>query len=372
MKELVIGTPGLLSEATDALLRSKVADWLDNVPAGIEVFRLSSYDGCEHDDLAWLGMDPRLTQFQQGPLTVAALGHEPPRNSTHYHVTPLALDDNVLTQGAFQWSDRIIDLALSACERLNTKKLTLLKGFGNNHALVVEDGSPEMGLVSPEVAMGKPFSQSMPDGDDALLIRRFIDDSVNILLEQAFNHELIDEGLTPISVLWPWGCGFRPSLPNLLLRRQRPAHFASSRLRLAGLARLVSYSHEPVQWMAGGTRVPWEKLATWCLGQATSVILVDSWSEFAHSGKEDESEWLVNEFATRFLPNLNSRMDDKDTAITWLAPSSEGGVGLGLRLDPRHVREDHFPFDLRVLDDMRLKMREVHTCVDLALTGLAG
>lgn len=369
MKELVIGTPGLVSEATDASLRGKVADWLERAPAGTEVFRLHSYLGCEHDDLAWLGLDPRLTHLQQGPLTVAALGHDPPRNSTHYHVTPLALDDSVLTRSAFQWSDRVIELALTACERLNTKKLTLLKGFGTNHAMVIEDGSPEMGLVAPEDAMGKPFSQSMPDGDDAVLLRRFIDDSVNILLEQAFNHELMDEGLTPISVLWPWGCGFRPSLPNLLLHRQRPAHFASSRLRLAGLARLVSYSHEPTQWVAGGTRVPWEAMASWSSSQATSVILVDSWSEFGQSGKEDESEWLANEFATRFLPNLDALMDDKDTALTWLAPSIDGGIGLGVRLDPRILEKSPFPFDLRVLDDGRIKLRELHTCVDAALSG---
>lgn len=93
------------------------------------------------------------------------------------------------------------------------------------------------------------------------MLRRFIDDSINLLGEQEFNLRRIDEGLAPVNLIWPWGQGFPPVIPNLALQRGTPCHVLSPALGLRGLSKMCGYTHGPTSGTNAGLSPPVWRMA---------------------------------------------------------------------------------------------------------------
>ena len=51
---------------------------------------------CETPEAMLLGLAPEEGQLRQGPLTVSALGWDPPERSLHFHLSLLSLQDTIL------------------------------------------------------------------------------------------------------------------------------------------------------------------------------------------------------------------------------------------------------------------------------------
>ena len=102
----------------------------------------------------------------------------------------------------------------------------------------------------------------LPEGDNEPALRRFIDDSINLLSELEFNAERLDKGLLPVNLLWPWGQGIRTDVPNLALMRGAPATVLSDSLRLEGVARLAGYRPLGRSWLGNGMNAKWKDIAS--------------------------------------------------------------------------------------------------------------
>src|SRR5579862_1991404 len=210
-------------------------------------------------------------------------------------------------------------------KRLDTRTLTTVTGEGLNHALVWE-GLGDLMTRSPAEATGQPLKSVLPEGDAEPILRRFIDDSVNVLAELEMNLRRADEGLPRFDLLWPWGHGTRVAVPNLALRRGEPARVESSSLRLAGLSRLAGYRHGDRRWLRSGLNLDLSGLASLALREPSLVVLIEAPAELRDKGLLEELEWFVRQLDELLLGPLFEAVLRGPRRVALLAPS---GLGQG-------------------------------------------
>ena len=360
MRRVVLILPGILGEPSVlAQARPGLRRLLD---AG-RVVRIAPAAPVETLEALWLGLRSDEGQLRQGPLTVSALGADPPERSLHFHLSVGSLQSGRLHQ---------LDLALPENEartietlapKLDTPTLTFVKGEQLDHALVWESLG-DLRTTSIAEASDLPIPDALPEGDGEPIFRRYIDDSVNLLAECEFNLRRQDEGLPPANILWPWGHGIRYPVPNLALRRGEPARVESGSIRLAGLARLAGYRHGSRSWAHGalGKRAPAirERL------EPGSVVVVDALpAELRKSDRLDELDWYAAQLDSHVFQPLAEALPRERVALLVACPGSESG--LALIVDPSASSDVRVPFDEHSLDE-RLPTYSIEALVDRTLS----
>jgi 2,3-bisphosphoglycerate-independent phosphoglycerate mutase len=295
-------------------------------------------------EAAYLGLDPALTRIASGPLVVAALGAEPPPKSVHFHLSLISFEDDHVAPIPLIVPAADLEIIKNAVGKLDTRTLTIVWGDNLDHGLVWEDGSIDLG-TSPPTGQLSPYRAHLPEGDGEPLLRRFIDDSINLLGELELNQRRIDEGLPPVNCLWPWGQGFRPALADLGLRRGRSAIVESSSLRLQGLCKLVGYRHNPRSSFGAGTSVRLERLLT----SSADIIVLDQIREFRSKDQLEEAKWLTAEIDRRLFEPWAVATEDEPIEILVLTTGAP--VGLALHYRSNRDLANSIPFDERATQD---------------------
>lgn len=347
----------MIVRPTCVLILSEVLSGPDNPwfrDASVPVIRHLA-ERSEVFPLRWRGTESELlglargsVRLEEGPLTVACLGADPPARSVHFRISPLALvDDRLRSPQPAPTTEELAQIGALA-KKLETPSLRVLSE-GELMALVWERGSLEMATTPPDELADRAMKSVLPEGDGEPALRRFIDDAINLLHEEEFNLRRIDEGLDPVNVLWPWGQGFRAELPNLPIARGKTASFASNSVRLEGAALLARYRHYDRVGFGRGTSIRLEQLANWAAKQETAVVWIREPGAFRADGSDEmrgQYEWLLREIDERFVKPIAER--EVPPLIAILAP---GDPGLGLIFDSEKPAIPKLPFDERALEE---------------------
>jgi 2,3-bisphosphoglycerate-independent phosphoglycerate mutase len=316
-------------------------------------------------EAAFLGIPPSMVPMAQGPLTVSALGADPPSGSVHFHLSLLSFGEGKVARVTVT-SEEARAVALAA-ERLNTRVLTVVPGDLEDHGLVWEEGSIDLGVRSPQEIIGGELKPSLPEGDGERMLRRFIDDSINLLSELELNRIRVDHELPPLNLLWPWGHGFRLPVPNLAVRRGEVAQVESRSLRVHGLARLAGYKHGPRLDFGEGVKTDLERLARLIRTRQAVVVVLDGFESLRRDGAIEEIDWLTRELDKRLLGPIRTLSEEAELHLLLLASSPDGG--LALQFDSRERIQSVVPFDERALEDRGLPEIEDWRIVGRLLAG---
>ncbi len=312
-----------------------------------------------------LGAWPGEVALRPGPLIVSSLGADPPDRSIHFHLSLMSFVDGEARALSHLPSPEEVDVVFGLAKQLDTKSLTLLRGEGRDHGLVLE-GRGELGTTSAADAAGKPIRLHLPEGDHENALRRLIDDSVNLLTENELNQRRIDDGLAPLNLLWPWGHGVRSAVPNLALGRGERATVESASFRLAGLARLAGDFHADRAPLGRGLATKFRALADRLLGRTLSIAVLDAFAELAPEA-EEERHWLAREIDRELLQPLLDRAATESIRIALLAPRKNGD-GLALVAEPPVDRGGRWPFDDRALEERLVVRQDLDAIVREAAT----
>jgi 2,3-bisphosphoglycerate-independent phosphoglycerate mutase len=320
--------------------------------------KLAPVPPVETPEAAYLGIDPRTVPFNEGPLIVAALGADPPERSVHFHLSLMSFEDGVVRSLQHEVPDDQLRVVLENCKRLDTRQLTVVGGEGVDHGLVWENGSVDLHTFRPDEAEGQPFRPHLPEGDGEPLLRRLIDDSINLLSGLPFNEERLDQGLQPINLLWPWGQGFRVPAPNLFLLRGEQAWVQSGSLRMKGLSHLLRYRHGDRRVFGKGVNVRLDELRKCCERESLTIIVLDAMAGLREKSRLEEMAWLSREIDDRLLQPLLDTSIDQPMRLAMLSPGTKGD-GMALVFESRSPAANSLPFDERALEDKRLERRDV-------------
>ena len=286
--------------------------------------------------------------LDQGPLTVAALGWNPPERSVHFHLSLLSLiRDSVgcdIPLPTFAESKVISE----QMERLNTDNLTVLLGEGLDHALVREQRL-EIRTTKPSVVCANGLAASLPEGDNENEMRRFIDDSINLLAEQEFNVRRTDHGIAPINLCWPWGQGERQRIPNRALELGVPWRVRAHSLALRGLAKLSGFRPEKLPVCK---EIDFRSLGRTIQGESPTMTIIDF--EPAPTDEESREAYLVrlNDLGTQLIEPLLEWRRESKSDLCFIA-SNQANQGLAAFCVKENAR-DLFPFDERSLTERRV------------------
>lgn len=341
---------------------------LEFLSARAELFRLAAH---RSDARAWVGL-PGGSPLAAGPLMVAALGLEPPSRSVHYWLSLLSADESghVRSPESVRLDPPIRAALEDAMARLATRRLHPRFGFEADHALVLEQGSLDVGTHEPETVVGKPWMESRPEGDDERRLRTLIDDSMNLLDGLEFNRRRADEGLPKLNLLWPWGPGFPPEMPNLALRRGEIAevHGGESgrgRIQLKGVCYWVGYRYEPVgpwQGAAYPARSGWARFLSLV---APQVVVMPHAAAMTEARRWDVLADFLDDLDRELLQTLASHPADDLPEITLLFPDAQ--EGLGLRFSPSWRADWGWEFNPALRKETRLPLYHAHELVHQAL-----
>jgi hypothetical protein len=326
-------------------------------------------------EAAWLGLSPHSLALQEGPLMVSALGADPPDGSVHFHLSLLSYQNEEAVAPTVTAKPEDLRIVLEAAKKLQGKKLTIVEGEGYEHGLVWEDGSLDLGTVSKGGVEGKPLTGLLPEGDGEPLLRRLIDDSINLLSSLPLNRERAEEGLPMLNLLWPWGPGMRVATPNLALRRGEVGHVQSSSLRLQGLTRLVGYRHGDRAAFGRGLKISMANVLSASRVKSPLVVVIDSFSELRGLERMEEMGWLTRELDSKLFAPLWELGQNEPLSLTVLAPGGYTGrapvsaseTGLALSFDSKQARQNNVPFDERALEERTLALQDPWEVVASAL-----
>ena len=340
MRTLIVHVPGWLNLNGPSLHERPGPNW-GRLVAGGRIRRLPPIDGEGLVEAAWLGIEPTSVEGSPGVLTVAALGADPPERSVHFAVTPLVMEDGQLRRPVTKPTPEERRAFIGVAKRLDTSKMSFVEGPLDAHGLVLEDGSIELGTTEPDDV--GDYRASLPEGDGETVLRRWIDDGINLLREAEFNRIREAEGIEMIDTLWPWGPGFRGQFPNLPIRYGAPIRVVGGSMRIQGLARLCGCRLSGGMF-GEGTNTRLEQVATSSPG--VQIGLIEAFQQFDAIEQEAERRWLTDEMDRRLW---NPLIGEEDLQLLVTAITPEGG--LVLHYDSRQVIENSVPFAERVLDD---------------------
>ncbi len=291
--------------------------------------------------------------LDQGPLTVAAMGYNPPERSVQFHLSLLsATGDQIRTQVPPPSSEesKVIQAQLM---RLNTKSLTVLIGEGLDHALVCEKRL-DIRTISPSIACLNGKQKSLPEGDSENDFRRFIDDSENLLAEQEFNHRRIDHGIPPVNLCWPWGEGQLQRVPNRALELGYPWKVQARSIALRGLAKLSGLRPFKLPLFEF---LDFSKLARDIQADPRSLVIIDV---PPLPEEVEEREVFLSQITSLgvklIAPLLEWRQETKgELVFVAMNRANEGLIGFCMKANER----DNYPFDERSLTEKRIQNIEL-------------
>jgi hypothetical protein len=353
MRRIVVVAPDLLG----APLQERLPHLNHLVEHG-RLFIISPMPAVETPEALFLGMRPEEGQMRQGPLTIAALGADPPDRSTHFHLSLASLQD-----GSISFPEESIDPfdVARVLDMVQTRTLIPVIGAGTDHGLVWE-GLGDLGTTAPDRNNPIQMSGSLPEGDNEIALRRLIDDSVNILMESEANRRREELELPPLNILWPWGNGVRPSVPNLMLRHGERAIVESPSRRLFGLTRLAGYRHEPIELFGKRSEPGLQGLSNRAFSRPLSIIAFDP---AAYPEDEEKSAWFLRELDRLLASSVAEATQERAVRFTLLAPSSS--TGLGFQFETRLSQQNDYPFDERSLEERKLPTLSLHEAVTQGL-----
>jgi hypothetical protein len=360
MKKWTVILDGMLLDEEFSVLRKR----FPRLEEEGEVCRVRVPENVFTPEALFLGLHPEEAQMAHGPLTVSGLGADPPERSTQFAVACLSLqDDRISLPPSTEIEPDEWKVLNEVGRRLNAKNLTFLPFRAGEAALVWEE-LRGMKCTPPSEAGGSTFSSVLPTGERDEVLRRWIDDSINLLFESEFNRRRIDHGKPPLNVLWPWGPGQRFAVPRLVIRRGQPALVVSQTLRLAGLARLAGYRVFDSAPYAKGVNSPFAKYNSAVGEWKRGVTVFSDRHGFALPEQAEELDYWISNFSSQFLTPFMETVEAENELLVLCCNSTSG---IAVHWQKGVSRSNHVPFDERALGERRLPLRDFHELVDAML-----
>ncbi len=241
-------------------------------------------------NISILGYDPQKYYTGRGPLEAANLG--------------IALEDedvvfrcNLITASA----DKLIDYSsghISSREaailikfidqNLGTDRIKFYPGVSYRHLMLVKGGSEErlqdLECKPPHDISGESILENLPKGDGAAAIIKLMQYSRNILEHHEINQVRVDLKENPANMIWLWGQGRKPNLPEFSTKFGLTGAVISAVDLIKGLGKILGLEVVNVAGATGYYDTNYEGKA-----KAALKVLEDKDFVFVHVEAPDEA-----------------------------------------------------------------------------------
>jgi 2,3-bisphosphoglycerate-independent phosphoglycerate mutase len=171
-------------------------------------------------NMAILGCDPKKYYSGRGPLEAANMGIELGPDDVAFRCNLVTVAENKMkdySAGHISSNEAAI-LIKSLDKQLGGDAFRFYPGISYRHLMLAKQGALQ-GLDSieckaPHDILGQEIARNLPKGKNSRLLTDLMEASRGILDKQEINQVRLDLKENPANMIWLWGQGKKPSMPN--------------------------------------------------------------------------------------------------------------------------------------------------------------
>ncbi|MDP2940822.1 MAG: cofactor-independent phosphoglycerate mutase [Candidatus Omnitrophota bacterium] len=236
------------------------------------------------------GYDPHKYYTGRGPLEAANLGIELEDDDVAFRCNLItASGDKLVDYSAGHIkSEEAAQLVRFINQNLGTEKFRFFPGMSYRHLMLAKDGAllelQGLKCKPPHDITGEKISKNLPKGKNAEIIIQLMEDSRKLLEKHEVNLVRVDLKENPANMIWLWGQGRKPSLPNFPEKYGLTGSVISAVDLIKGLGRVLGLGVINVPGATGYYDTDYEAKA-----RAAIASLKDKDFVFVHVEAPDEA-----------------------------------------------------------------------------------
>ncbi|ADU65556.1 proposed homoserine kinase [Desulfurispirillum indicum S5] len=208
-------------------------------------------------------------------------------------------------------------------QHLQNEQFSFFPGVSYRHLVVWHGGMERMVTTPPHDISDQAIAPHLPHGEGAEPVRTLMERSMEILRDCPLNQERARLGKIPVSAIWLWGQGKRPSFQRFTdLYGKRGAMITAVDL-MRGVANCIGFRNIHVEGATGWIDTNYEGKAQACIEALADVDLVyihvESPDESGHAGKLQFKIQAIEDFDAKVvgpvMAHLQSRYHDSFRAV---------------------------------------------------------
>ncbi len=349
----------------DALAEVSLVGSVLTVPPGM-------YPGSDVANMDLLGYDPRRYYTGRGPIEALAMGVPMDAGDVAYRCSLVSSDGTVLLDNsAGHISTEEARPLIELVERkLGTDKRRFYPGVQYRHIMAEKGGSIDLATIPPHDFVGQPLAGHWPEGAGAERLKQLMYDSLELLDSHPINIKRREEGKEPGNMIWLWGQGYAPSLPNFLQTYGKVGGVISAVDVVRGLGRATGLRVIDVPGATGYIDTDYTAKANYALAALDTLdfvyIHVEAPDEAGHEGNLDHKLQAIEDIDKKLLATLRQGMAKRDAYRLLIVPDhktpislrthEEGPVPFLLYDSEKPHTASHFPFDERAVDEAKTQI----------------
>jgi 2,3-bisphosphoglycerate-independent phosphoglycerate mutase len=171
-------------------------------------------------NISILGYDPHKFYTGRGPLEAANLGIELEDDDVAFRCNLVTvLGDRLLDYSAGHISSQEAEVLIKFIDqKLGTNRIKFYPGVSYRHIMLAKRGCEEhledLICRPPHDITGQSILENLPQGDNADILIKLMEESGKILERHEVNLVRIDLKESPANMIWLWGQGKKPSMPK--------------------------------------------------------------------------------------------------------------------------------------------------------------
>lgn len=179
--------------------------------------------GSDVANLSVLGYNPATCYTGRSPLEAVSIGVNMKETdvSLRCNLVTLSDEENYEDKTMVDYSagdissQEAAELIKSVQEHFGNEKYTYYSGVSYRHCLIVENGTTDLGsMTPPHDISGKVVGEYLSGSENAKELIAMMKDSYSFLKDHPINKKRIAEGKSPGNSIWLWGEGKKPALDS--------------------------------------------------------------------------------------------------------------------------------------------------------------
>lgn len=270
--------------------------------------------GSDTANLSVFGYDPKRYYSGRSPLEAASLGIPLVATDVTYRCNLVTLsgepdlaDTTMVDYSAGEIStEEARELILFLDERLSSEGVRLYPGFSYRHCLVLNHAETGAELTPPHDFSGKPVAGRLPEGTNAELLLRWMQEAYSLLKDHPVNTARKAAGKNPANAIWFWGEGRKPALMPFLKKTGLKGAVISAVDLIQGIGRCAEMEVVKVEGATGTYETNFAGKAAAAIdvlarGADYVYVHIEAADECGHHGQLKEKIYSIEQIDEKVL-----------------------------------------------------------------------
>jgi 2,3-bisphosphoglycerate-independent phosphoglycerate mutase len=244
------------------------------------------------------------------------------------------------------------------------------------------NGSVNLKTVPPHDIQDQAITDYLPIGDGEEELRELMFDSLDLLDGHPVNQRRRDQGKQPGNMIWLWGQGFAPNIPDFFRLRQKQGVVITAVDVVRGLGRAAGMKVIEVPGATGYIDTNYRGKAEYAVkaladGADFVYLHIEAPDESGHEGNIDHKVGSIENIDRYVIPTILQGMQKVDHLRMVILPDhatpvslrthKEGPVPFLLFDSRKSERSSNIPFNEIALEDAKTRIDEGTDLISLLL-----